>query len=303
MKKIGDITLPDARVHLFKGKKQNFEFLSRLYSDASYSSLVSKVPNEIKELWELAQYLYIYSYYCYEFIPIARLHSLFCLEAAFKDIVYKKTKKHPKNFAVAIDRLDLVFGKNIKLQKKWLKLIAKIRDLHAHPKIRTLEMWHGVARFMKEVSIIINGLYFFDEPHLILPVRALFDFNEFYNAFRTPAPKMFHFISYYDNYVHSSRGEEFILKCNQNHLAIMEIAGSVESPGVLEGGVSEYSVLLKSVGGNTWESFKNKRALIALEKVKKWNGIENLYLQFELLHKEEWFLNKMGILKEEKNPF
>jgi hypothetical protein len=65
----------------------------------------------------------------------------------------------------------------------------------------------------------------------------------------------------------------------------------------------EYSVPLKNAGGTSWESFQKNRSLLALKAVSSWSKIEDLYIQFDLIHKEEWYLNKMRILKEEKSPF
>jgi len=141
---------PDGSV----GEGKNFD-LEYYYSLAKGASLPESAPENIKELWETAQHLMVYSFYEYTFVVVADLYCAMVVETALKQIckdqideynqarALKNQKSRDPRFEEVLDffkvkTLEVLTPDEATFLHERLTAMKNLRNSFAHPTIQTL---------------------------------------------------------------------------------------------------------------------------------------------------------------------
>lgn len=125
MKSIKDLIKPDSR-----SKGWTPEWISEQFTRVPISE---KVPDNIKELIDLAQNLAYYGYFKYEFYDLVIFNLCLTLEAALK--TKYNNRKHGFSRLINRAKRDELFPEPF---KKKINHIKKLRNNHAHPNSITI---------------------------------------------------------------------------------------------------------------------------------------------------------------------
>jgi predicted nuclease of restriction endonuclease-like (RecB) superfamily len=90
IKSFEEFLKPDSRI--VANPNEIEKSIKNLYEHALESTLVEQVPENVRSLWDVAQHLFVYSCYSYDFLPVAKTYCLFSLEQALKKIIRKKLR-------------------------------------------------------------------------------------------------------------------------------------------------------------------------------------------------------------------
>jgi hypothetical protein len=260
--------------------------LESLYASVVKLDLLECVPKDVRELWEVAQDLYVHSYYSYNFVPVSDLYCSLSLELAIRKRVGDKVGFLPNNLGHAIQRIRDLFPKIKPLQEKWFEVQNTGRGIRAHPVNRALDYWK--PHTLRGLGIFINGLYCEDEPRLLIPEGFLFDSRQLGDGF-LDAKKKWATYFLYPHYpcIPASGARKFILGCDRYELGIARIFGYKES----EDGLSPVLDLCKDVDLGEepiWKEFTNRAYKDILKVVEGQADKPELYFYFDLIHRETW---------------
>lgn len=289
MKNFEEFLKPDTRISLLGcGPNEGEKAVKILYERALSCSLADNVPKKVKELWEVAQHLYVYSSYSYDFIPVSKTYCYFCLELALKEMIFKITGKSVKTFGEVLKNLKYVFPDIEPLQEQWFKNQKNSRNLKAHPAGRELTMFGDTP--LRIYSMFLNGLFHDEGPLLVIPSGWLYNPNELFEPFKKYLFELFP--SYFEKYVHISKSIEFVEYCRSRKVSIVGMYGLKRVPTgtyFVQGVEAEFS----DINAESWDEYLNKNTHRVTEAINSWLDKGDFYLNFSLIHKGEWLTCKM----------